>query len=233
MRGCFVTGTGTGVGKTVLAGAILAALHARGLRAAAFKPALTGLDELPDPAWPGDHELLAGAGGGWQEPEEVAPWRFGPAVSPHLAAHAAGTDLGRGALLDAAHAIGAGADALVVEGVGGLLVPLAPGFLVRDLAAGLDLPLVIAAAPGLGTINHTLLTLEAARGAGLSVAGVVLTPWPGEPDAIQRSNRDTIADLGAVEVTTLPWLDRAEPATLAAAGAALPVERWLSDRDPD
>lgn len=231
MRGCFVTGTGTGVGKTVVAGSILAALDARGLRAAAFKPALTGLDELPDPGWPRDHELLACAGGGWQKPEEVAPWRFGPAVSPHLAAHAAGADLDRGALLSGARAAGARADVLVVEGVGGLLVPLAPGLLVRDLAAALGLPLVIAAAPGLGTINHTLLTLEAARGVGLSVAGVVLTPWPGEPGPIEHSNHDTIARLGAVEVTTLPRLHRADPAALATAGSALPIERWVSDRD--
>ena len=67
---------------------------------------------------------------------------------------------------------------LVCEGVGGLLVPLAPGYLVRDLAADLGYPLVVAASPGLGTINHTLLTIEAARAAGLEVAAVVLTPGP-------------------------------------------------------
>ena len=72
---------------------------------------------------------------------------------------------------------GAGSIA-VVEGVGGLLVPLGPEADVRDLARDLGLPLVVAARPGLGTINHTLLTLEAARAAGLTVAGVVLTPWP-------------------------------------------------------
>ena len=67
------------------------------------------------------------------------------------------------------------------EGVGGLLVPITPGYLVRDLAIDLGLPVVVAARTGLGTINHTLLTVEAARAGGLSVAGVVMTPWPGEP----------------------------------------------------
>jgi dethiobiotin synthetase len=87
---------------------------------------------------------------------------------------------------------------------------------------------VIAARTGLGTINHTLLTLEAARAARLPVAGVVLTPWPDRPGAVERSNRDTIAQLGAVEVETLGQLDRAEPRLLAAAGERLPLERWLA-----
>ena len=93
---------------------------------------------------------------------------------------------------------------MIAEGVGGLLVPLAPDYLVRDLARDLGLPLVIAARPGLGTINHTLLTLEAARAAGLRVAGVVMTPWPEQPSAMEDANRETIARLGDVEVATLP-----------------------------
>jgi dethiobiotin synthetase len=96
---------------------------------------------------------------------------------------------------------------LVCEGVGGLLVPLTPGYLVRDLAADLGYPLAIAALPGLGTINHTLLTIESARAAGLEVATVVLTPWPDQPSEIERSNRATIASLGQVDVQVLPALD--------------------------
>ena len=84
----------------------------------------------------------------------------------------------------------------MAEGVGGLLVPITPGYLVRDLAIDLELPLVVAARTGLGTINHTLLTVEAARAAGLRVAGVVMTPWPDEPAEIERSNRETIERLG-------------------------------------
>ena len=88
-----------------------------------------------------------------------------------------------------------------------------PPCLVRDLAADLGYPLVVAASPGLGTINHTLLTIESARAAGLEVAAVVLTPWPEEPTAIELSNRETIAALGEVEVQTLPPLDLAAPST--------------------
>jgi dethiobiotin synthetase len=121
----------------------------------------------------------------------------------------------------------AGSDpVVVVEGVGGLLVPLSDGFSVRDLAAEIGLPLLIAAAPGLGTINHTLLTLEAARAATLSVTAVVLTPWPAEPGTIESSNRETIQRLGDVPVAVLPQLPRADPELLVAAGATLPIDDW-------
>lgn len=208
----------------MVAAALAAALVARGERVRAFKPALTGTDEPPDPAWPPDDELLAAATG--QDAGAVAPYRFGPPVSPHLAAELAGEAIEPATLLATARGEAADADALVVEGVGGLLVPLTPGYLVRDLACELALPLVIAARPGLGTINHTLLTLEAARARGLRVAGVVLTPWS-SPGALEESNRATIASLGAVEVATLSALSDATPATLAAAGARFPLDDWL------
>jgi dethiobiotin synthetase len=217
MRGLFVSGTDTGVGKSVVAAALCAALAARGERVAAFKPVVTGLDDPPG-EWPPDHELLAGAANAGQSPEEVAPLRFGPPASPHLAAELAGVRIEPAELLAAARAASEHADLLVAEGVGGLMVPITPGYLVRDLAVDLGLPLVIAARPGLGTINHSLLTIEAARAAGLTVKAVVLTPWPDEPSDLERSNRDTIASLGAVEVEVLR---ATEPGALAEAGAPL------------
>ena len=227
MRGLFVTGTDTGVGKTVVAGAIAAALRAGGARVAAYKPVVTGLDEPAEAGWPRDHELLAAAAG--TRPEAVAPHTFGPPVSPHLAAELAGTTLALDDLVTAASAAiaEARAEVLVAEGVGGLLVPLTADASVRDLAEALRLPVVIAARPGLGTISHTLLTLEAARAAGLRVAAVVLTPWPAAPSVMEESNRATIARLGRVEVATLPLLPDGSPAALAAGGAALPVAAWL------
>jgi dethiobiotin synthetase len=217
VRGVFVTGTDTGVGKSVLAASICAALAARGEAVAAFKPAVTGLDDPPG-EWPPDHVLLAHATG--QSPEEVAPYRFGPPLSPHYAAELAGEAIEPARLVAAARAH----ELLVCEGVGGLLVPLTPGYLVRDLAVDLALPVVIAARAGLGTINHTLLTVEAAGAAGLRVAGVVMTPWPAEPEAIEVSNRATVERLGGVRVSGLPPTD---PGSLADAGAALPLDDWL------
>ncbi len=230
MRGVLVTATDTGVGKTVLAAAICAVLRGRGEVVAAAKPVVTGLAE-PEPGVPPDHVLLAACTG--QRPEEVAPVTFGPAVSPHLAASSAGTALDPAALEDAARAAAPADGVLVVEGVGGLLVPLAgQGYDVRAYARSLGLPVVVAARPGLGTINHTLLTLEAAWSAGLDVRGVVLTPWPAEPSAMERSNAATIAELGDVSVSLLPRAAALTPEALAAAAASLPVGRWIGHAAP-
>ncbi|HEX5983987.1 MAG TPA: dethiobiotin synthase [Solirubrobacterales bacterium] len=206
-RGIFVTGTGTEVGKTVVAAAIARTLAAEGKRVAVFKPAVTGLEEGVET----DHALLRRASGSAQSDEEIAPYRYGPPASPHLAAAMAGEQIDPERLRAAAHAADEGADAIVCEGVGGLLVPLSPGYLVRDLVVDLGHPLVVAAGPGLGTINHTLLTIESASAAGLDVAAVVLTPWPEEPSEIEKSNRETIAALAGVEVLTLPHLDLTDP----------------------
>jgi dethiobiotin synthetase len=209
LRGVFVTGTDTGVGKTVVAASIAMTLRARGEPVRAFKPVVTGTDE-PDPDWPADHELLATATG--MQPRDVTPVTFGPAVSPHLAAELAGEQVEPAALVAHARALG---EPLVAEGVGGLLVPLTTGYSVRDLAVDLALPLVIAARPGLGTISHTLLTIEAARAVGLTVRCVVLTPWPDQPSVMERSNRATIEQLGGVPVHGLrPVTPRSLPADL-------------------
>jgi dethiobiotin synthetase len=218
--GVFVTGTGTEVGKTVVAAAIAHTLAEEGKRVAIFKPAVTGLEN--DEGEP-DHALLRRAAGSEQNDAEIAPYRYGPPMSPHLAADLAGEEIQRGHLLDAARAAATGSEALVCEGVGGLLVPLGADYLVRDFATDLGLPLAIAASPGLGTINHTLLTIEAARSAGLEVAAVVLTPWPEKPNRIEESNRQTIAVLGEVEVETLPHLDLSSPSSWPA--LALPQPR--------
>ena len=207
MSGLFVTGTGTEVGKSVVAAVAARGLAAAGRSVAVFKPCVTGLDEGGE----ADHELLRRAAGSTQSAAEIAPYLYGPPVSPHLAAEQAGEEIDRNRLLAAAAAAAASAEAIVCEGVGGLLVPLNGNYLVRDLAAELGHPLAIAAAPGLGTINHTLLTIAAARAAGLEVAAVVLTPWPERPDAVARSNREMIAALAGVEVEVLPHIDLAAP----------------------
>ena len=227
-RGCFVTGTDTGAGKTILVAALAAALVASGKRVAAFKPAVTGSDDASaaDP-WPADHELLAAVTGA--RPAAVTPHVFAVAAAPHLAAELAGKpQLSLRSLVASARAAAAGADVLVVEGVGGLLVPLAHDVSVRDLAVALGLGLVVAARPGLGTINHCLLTVEAARAAGLAVQAIVMGPWPERPTALERSNRQTVQRLTGVEVVTLPFVERAD---LAAAGARLPYEAWLGRPD--
>ena len=224
MRGLFVTATDTGVGKTVLSAALLAAMAAKGRTVRAYKPVVTGLEDSAEIAargtWPADHELLAAVAG--MQPKEVSPLRYGPAVSPHLAAQMADERIDPELLVASAHALAPTDEhTLVVEGVGGLLAPLADDYTVCDLASALGLPVVIAARPGLGTINHTLLTLAYARAAGLDVAAVVLTPWPERPTAMESSNRATIARLGQVAVETLRWVPSWSSPGLAEAGTRL------------
>jgi dethiobiotin synthetase len=225
-RGWLVTGTDTDVGKSVVTAAIAAWLRAQGRQVRAVKPLITGLDEEPDAHWPPDHELLARAAG--QTPAATMLHGFGPPVSPHLAAELAGAPLPSADELAAEIRAGTPDDSLlIVEGVGGLLVPIGPEDSVRDLAVALGLPLIVAARPGLGTINHTLLTLEAAAAAGLHVAGVVMTPWPQHPDEMLLSNRETIERLTSISVAGLPFVSSAQPGPLSTAGASLPLHRWL------
>jgi dethiobiotin synthetase len=234
MRGLFVTGTDTGVGKSVLSAALIAAMVEVGERVRAFKPVVTGLDEPPVASdgvlWPPDHELLASVAR--MSPDAVSPWRYGAAASPHLAARLEGERIDPAQLLAHARRGGdpegseADEEALIVEGVGGLMVPLTDDYTVRDLAIAFALPVVIAARPGLGTINHTLLTLQAARNVGLRVSAVVLTPWPEQPTALELSNRETIELMGKVDVRALA---HAAPTVedLARAGASLPWQDWM------
>jgi dethiobiotin synthetase len=230
VRGLFVTGTDTGVGKTVLTAALAAAMRAAGKSVSVRKPVLTGLDEPPG-EWPADHVLLSQASG--QAPETIAPLRYGPPVSPHLAADIERAPIDPARLVTAVRAAAAPGEAgdppptLLVEGVGGLLVPLAERFTVCDLAVELGLGVLIAATPGLGTINHSLLTLKAAREAGLDVKAVVFTPWPSRPAAIELSNRETVARLGEVQVAVLPALAGLDVRALAQAGQTLPWRDWL------
>ncbi len=224
-RGVFVTGTGTEIGKTVVAAALARTLAGEGRSVAVFKPALTGMDEFPDyeeSAAKGatdsivglpDHAILRAAARSSQTDEEIAPYRFDPPMSPHLAAGLAGVEIDPERVMAAARAAAAGVEAIVYEGAGGLLVPLSPTWTMRSCAVELGYPLVVVAPPGLGAINHTLLTVEAARSVGLKVAAVVLNPWPAEPTPIEADNRETIAALSGVPVLALPRLDLADLAT--------------------
>ncbi len=218
------------MGKTVVAAVLARTLAAEGKRVAVFKPAVTGLDE-PGEA---DHELLRRASGSGQsdDRDRALPLRPARLAAPGGGASRRGDRAvapARGSARRCARTPtcwSARASAACWSHSRGALTPgdNAP-YLVRDLAADLGYPLVVAASPGLGTINHTLLTIEAARGAGLEVASVVLTPWPGDPSAIELSNRETIAALGQVEVQTLPPLDLAAPDDLAGTQLATMTSR--------
>jgi dethiobiotin synthetase len=214
-------------------------MRAAGEDVCAHKPVVTGLDEplvlgVGEVAWPADHELLAAAAG--RDEGDVAPLRYGAATSPKLAAELCGERIEPADVIERARCARADARAradaiVVVEGVGGLLVPFCEDFAVCDLAAALALPVLIAARPGLGTINHTLLTLAAARSAGLHVSAVILTPWPPAPSELERSNRAEIERIADVEVAVLRRVRGPDLAELERAGRWLPWRRWLGERD--
>ena len=209
LRGVFVTGTGTEVGKTVVAAVIARSLVAAGARVGGLQA--RGQRPRGRAASP-DHALLRRAAGSRPVGRRDRSLPLRPAGLPAPRRRAGRrADRSRAAARSRAAPPRDGADVLVCEGVGGLLVPLTLGYLVRDFARELGLPIVIAADPGLGTINHTLLTIEAARAVGLEVALVVLTPWPDDPSVVERSNRDAIERLGSVRVETLPELDLGAP----------------------
>ena len=226
--GVFVTGTGTEIGKTVVAAVLARTLVDAGQSVAVFKPALTGMDEFPDydeaaamAAATGDceastenlpdHAILRVAARSSQTDDEIAPYRFDPPMSPHLAAGLAGVEIDPEKVMAAARTAADGVEAIVCEGAGGLLVPLSPTWTMRSCAVELGYPLVIVSPPDLGSINHTLLTVESARSVGLKVAAIVLNPWPDDPTPIESDNRETIAAMSGVEVLTLPKLDLSRP----------------------
>jgi len=222
-----VTGTGTGVGKTVLTAALCAALRRRGVDCRALKPVATG---VPLGGVGEDAELLrrvSGANG----PAVLATFEL--ARSPLAAAAAEGRELDVEALARSTEAAAAGCDLLLVEGVGGLLVPLTRRQTVRDLLRRLDAEVVIAALAGLGTIGHTALTVEAARDAGLRLLGVVLVDVAGEGDpAFVAENAAQIGDQCGVPVLgVLPHLgDAADVDALAGAAGALDLVPLTSPR---
>lgn len=179
LPGLFVVGTDTGVGKTRVAAAIAWALQREGRRVGVLKPVATGATRTPDGGWwCGDAERLVEAIDNDVPRERVAPIVFEEPLAPSVAARRSGSPLlqetVQHAVADALAWWADRAEVMVVEGIGGLLCPLAEGTTVADLAVGLDFPLVIVARRGLGTLNHTLLTVEAARHRSLRVAGLVL-----------------------------------------------------------
>ncbi len=197
LPGLLIVGTDTGVGKTRIAAAIARCLVAEGRRVGVLKPVATGATREGDSWRCEDADLLNQAIGGGFPRERVAPLIYEEPLAPPVAARRLGEPLSWPRVLEEIVAALAWwqerAEVMVVEGVGGLLCPLAEGATVADLAIALDYPLVIVARRGLGTLNHTLLTVEAARRRGLRIAGVVLNGAEPEGDPIAtRTNPEEL-----------------------------------------
>jgi dethiobiotin synthetase len=201
--GFFVTGTDTGVGKTVVACALARALRAAGRDVGVLKPAETGVG----PDGPLDARALREAAGVDDPLDAVCPVQLALPAAPSVAAAAEGRTVDTGAIRKAYDALRARHETLVVEGAGGLLVPLAEGFTMADLARELALPVLVVARASLGTINHTLLTVEALARRGLPLAGVVVSHAGGPLSDADAKNlvalRDALGDRLVAEIPPL------------------------------
>ncbi|RLA90072.1 MAG: dethiobiotin synthase [Deltaproteobacteria bacterium] len=195
-RGVFVTGTDTGVGKTVIAAGLTAALRELGQAAVYFKPIQSGARATEDGLIP-DDALFAQQMANLEEPlAMLTPISLKLPLAPAVAAAQAGVRIDLNRIAAAFNDLARRYDFLVVEGAGGLYVPLIDtDFLVLDLACWLNLPLVVVARPGLGTINHTTLSVKAALSAGLEVAGIIINQYPEHPGLAARTNPEIIAAL--------------------------------------
>ena len=218
-----VTGTDTGVGKTLVSCALLTALRARGLIARGMKPIETGVADRNVDTDGARQRRAAGDVDDW---DDVCPLSYAEPLAPMVAAGRADRPVDVAPLDMAVARLGHGADALVVEGAGGLLVPFTHTLTLAGLAERWQLDLLVVAANRLGVINHTLLTVREARRHGLRVRAVVLNSVSDEPPGLaERTNPAALrALLGDVPLVTMGHLDRVareDPTQLAAAGDAL------------
>lgn len=230
VKGIFVTGTDTGVGKTMIAAALARLLRNKGVDVGVMKPIESGVadvDQLGE-----DGALLAWAAGSADAIELITPYRLQHPVAPAVAASREQVRIVPGLIRESFDTLAARHDFMIVEGAGGLMTPLAGGHLVADLARSLPLPLLLVAGLKLGTINHTLLTLHAAAGHELPVAGYILNGMPDTPGLAEESAPHTMASLTAADLLAVtPRIEGDDPRQtveqLAAALQQLPSSDFL------
>ncbi len=229
MNGLLVTGTDTGVGKTVVASGLARLLREAGYRVGVLKPVETGW-EGPPGSWPPDARMLAEGARVDDPPEQVAPCVYAKPLAPLVAARRAGrpVDLDR---IEAAWRRLQDRDWVLVETAGGLSVPLTDTLDYVGLAVRWKLPVLVVSRPGLGTLNHTFLTVHYARSRGLPVVGVVLCGYPKQPDVAEQTNPAIIEEMCHVpvlgRVPRRPAITSADEAA-AAVAEGLRLETFLA-----
>jgi dethiobiotin synthetase len=222
-RGIFITGTDTGVGKTIVAATLARLLVGRGKKVGVLKPVTSGC-RLDDAGLVSDDaELLAWSAGQSVTPE-TAPYLLKEPIAPSAAAELEHVRIEFSRILAAYHRIAEQSDFVIVEGAGGLMVPLSGGLLVADLVKLLALPLLVVARPALGTVNHTVLTTFAARQLGIDVRGVVINGFPAAPSLAESTAPHLIDSLAGVPLLgRLPAIDSCDGQQIVTA-----LSDWLA-----
>jgi dethiobiotin synthetase len=197
MNGIFVTGTDTDVGKTIISSGLAAVLNEKKIDVGVFKPLLSGISR-EDPA--SDTSLLKKLSKTTLSYEEITPFAFKEPLAPYVAGKLEGKNVTSEEVLNHWEKIRRKHEFFIVEGAGGISVPLGKQFLVSDLIKAMQLPLVIVARPNLGTVNHVFLTVQYAKSLGLPVAGVVINGISDHPDLAEKTNPELIEELCGVPI---------------------------------
>lgn len=216
-HGFFVTGTDTGVGKTLVACGLLRAFASRGMKAVGMKPVASGAEPRGGTLASSDVEQLIASGNVIAPRERVNPYCFVPPIAPHIAARAAGVTISVDRIEESFRVLAALADVVVVEGVGGFRVPLGVDGDTSALAARLALPLVLVVGLRLGCLNHALLTAESIRTRGLKLAGWVANHIDPAMAAAEENIGALKEELGAAPLARIAYSTHPDPGTIAAA----------------
>ncbi len=208
-KGYFITGTDTSVGKTVVTACLLALNRQRGLDTGFMKPIETGVNQECSSEENSDAKFLLTVSGNKDSIEEVSPIRLKPTASPLQATRITGQTIDISLILENFRRLQTKHDRMLVEGIGGLLVPLTTNYSVSDLIKDMSLPLIIVSRFSLGTINHTLLTVKAAQETGVKIAGIILNHSEDRPlNEIELGQASLIQELSNVPILgECPFID--------------------------
>jgi dethiobiotin synthetase len=215
VKGVFVTGTDTDCGKTEISLAVMTALQARGLWVLGMKPVASGCDRTPRGPRSEDARRLRAQGSIEADYDLVNPYAFEPPIAPHIAAGQIGSEVELALIRNAAMALSAQCDFLVIEGVGGWRVPLGPALFVSDLPLALGLPVLMVCGLKLGCINHTLLTADSIRATGNHLIGWVANQVDPDMQARQENLATLAALIDAPCLGVIPWLTSPDPRRIA------------------
>lgn len=209
-NGVFITGTDTGVGKTIFAAALAMFLRQRDINVGVMKPAESGVEDVSKLG--NDGELLSWAAETDDSPDLISPYRLTEALAPSVAAKREGIKIIPGHIQECFEELSSHHDFMIVEGAGGLMAPMVGGILFADLARQMQLPLLVVTRPDLGTINHTFLTVFAAQQMQLPLAGYLINRMPEKPDTACETAPHSMSSLISSDLLgVLPDINEQDP----------------------